>query len=209
MKKHILCSLFMITVFLPLSSWALFEARATYGLLTSKTNISDVCQGNCLLPGSAPGIVPTYGGGIDAILKLPLVPVGFGIRYENMGLSTSSSTIDAKLNYSRTALLVNYRLIDTIVHFGPIFSYGLSHTGSFTIKENGVTKVDLSPSSMTSYSAGLELEVKPLIVVPIIVGAEAGYMGFNWKDATNNVNGTTKSVDLSGTYIKVFLGLDI
>ena len=209
MKKQILSSLFTITLFLPMSSWALFEARASYGLLTSKTSISDVCQGNCLLPSNAPGIVPTYGTGIDAILKLPLVPLGFGLRYENMGLSTSSSTIDAKLTYSRTAILINYRLIDTIVHFGPILSYGISHTGSFTIKESGVTKVDLSPSSITSYSIGLELEVKPLIVVPIIVGAEAGYMGYNWKDATNNVNNTTKSVDLSGTYIKVFLGLDI
>ena len=209
MKKQILSSLFMITIFLPMSSWALFEARATYGFLTSKTDFSNICQGNCLLPANAPGIVPTYGTGIDAILKLPLVPIGFGLRYENMGLSTTSSTIDAKLTYSRTAIIINYRLIDTIIHFGPLLTYGVAHSGGLTIKENGITKVDLSPSSMTSYSLGLELEVKPLIVVPIIVGAEAGYMSFNWKDATNNINNTTKNVDLSGTYIKVFLGLDI
>lgn len=209
MKKQILSFLFLTTVFLPISSWALFEARATYGLLASKQNISDICQGNCTAPGNAPGIVPTYGTGVDAIVKLPLIPFGFGLRYEKMGFSTSSSTIEAKADYSRTALLINYRIIDTIIHFGPIASYGISHTGGFTITEGGVPKVDITPSSMSSYSVGLELEVKPLIIIPIIVGAEAGIMGFNWKDATNSVNSTTKNIDMSGTYMKIFLGLDI
>ena len=171
MKKQTLCALFLTTVLLPLSSFALFEARASYGLLASKQDIADLCQGSCASPSSAPGIVPTYGTGFDAILSLPLIPFGFGLRYEKMGFSASSNTIEAKANYSRTALLVNYRIIDTIIHFGPIASYGLSHSGGFTITESGTTKVDLTPGSMSSYSVGLELEVKPLIVIPIIVGA--------------------------------------
>lgn len=208
-KNKFLQAAFLSTLFLPVSSWALFEARASYGLLTSKQDISNICQGSCTVPSNAPSIVPTYGFGADAIVKLPLIPIGFGIRYENMGLSADSSTIAAKIDYTRTAVLVNYRLIDTIVHFGPIFSYGISHTGSMTLKESGSTKVDLSSSTATSYSAGLELEVKPLIVIPIIVGAEAGYMSYKWSDVKNSIDSTTKSVDLSGTYIKVFLGLDI
>lgn len=208
-KNKFVQAAFFTTLFLPASSWALFEARASYGLLTSTQDISDICTGSCTTPGNAPAIVPTYGLGLDAIVKLPLIPIGFGLRYENMGLSASTSSMEAKINYTRTAVLVNYRLIDTIIHFGPIASYGISHSGTMSIKEGGVTKVDLSASTITSYSVGLELEVKPLIVVPIIVGAEAGYMNMKWKDITNSIDSSTKNVDLSGTYIKVFLGLDI
>ncbi len=209
LKSKLLFASLLTTFLIPSSSWALFEARATYGLLTSSQSISDVCQGSCTVPSNAPSIVPTYGLGLDALVKLPLIPIGFGIRYENMGLTADSSTIAAKINYTRTAILVNYRLIDTIVHFGPIASYGISHTGSMTLKENGVTKVDLAPTTMTSYSVGLELEVKPLIVIPLIIGAEAGYMNMKWNDVTNSIDSSKKNVDLSGTYMKVFLGLDI
>lgn len=208
-RNRILQAAILTTLLLPASSWALFEARASYGLLTSGQSLTDVCSGSCSTPSNAPAIVPTVGFGVDAIVKLPLIPIGFGIRYENMGLTASTSSIDAKIDYTRTALLLNYRLIDTIVHFGPIASCGLSHTGTMSLKESGATKVDLSASTISSYSIGLELEVKPLIVIPIIVGAEAGYMNMKWKDVTNTIDSTTKNIDLSGTYIKVFLGIDI
>jgi len=200
---------FITTLLAPVSSWAIFEARASYGLLTSKQDLSDICQGSCTTPSNAPAIVPTAGFGVDAIVKLPLIPIGFGLRYENMGLKADTSSIAAKIDYTRTAVLVNYRLIDTIVHFGPIASYGVSHSGTVSISEGGTSKVDLSSSSATSYSVGLELEVKPLIVVPIVVGAEAGYMGLKWNNVTNTIDSTKKDIDLSGTYIKIFLGLDI
>lgn len=206
---QIMLTLFLTTIFLPASSWALFTARASYGLLTSKQDIANLCQGSCTAPANAPAIVPTYGLGLDALVSLPLVPFGFGLRYEKQGVSASASNIEASVNYTRTAVLVNYRLIDTIIHFGPIASYGISHSGNFSIKEGGVTKVDVTPNSMTSYSLGLELEVKPLIVIPIIVGAEFGYMGFKWNNSINSVDSSSKNIDLSGTYMKVFLGLDI
>lgn len=209
MRSHLSTLLFALVMSLPLSSWALFEARLTYGSLASQQDLSSICQGSCASPSSAPAIVPTFGLGADAIIKLPLFPIGFGVRVEDMKLSTSTSSIDAEIKYNRTALLLNYRFIDTIVHFGAIASVGLSHTGSMTIKESGSTRVDISAGSPASYSLGLELGVKPLIIVPITVGAEAGYMSFKWGQSTNSVDGTTKDVDLSGTYLKVFLGLDI
>lgn len=208
--KNIFSKMILIaTILAPLSSWALFEARLTYGGLNSTQAYSSVCEGSCASPASSPSVAPTYGMGADAILKLPFIPVGLGVRYENMGLSASASTIDVDVKYSRTALLINYRLIDTIVHFGPIASYGVSHTGSMTIKEGGITRVDLAPTTMTSYSVGLELEVKPLVVIPLVIGVEGGYMGFNWKGVTNSIDSTNKDVDLSGAYLKLFLGLDI
>jgi hypothetical protein len=208
MKNIFLHLTFISVLTAPLFSWALVEARASYGGLASKQSIQDVCT-NCANASNSPGIVPTVGYGADVIIKLPLVPIGFGARYENMGLSASQNGVEAAINYTRTALLINYRLIDTIVHFGPIVSYGLAHSGSMTIKENGTSRVDFSSSKMSSYSGGLELTVKPLIVIPLIVGAEAGYMGYKWDETTNTVDGSKKNIDLSGTYIKVFLGLDI
>lgn len=202
-------TLFLALFMTPVSSWALFEARLTYGSLASQQSVSDICQGSCTVPSNAPSIVPTFGLGADAIVSLPLFPIGFGLRYEDMKLSTSSSTVEADLKYTRTALLLNYRFIDTIIHFGPIASIGLSHSGNLNIKENGVTRVDATPGSVSSYSLGLELGAKPLVVVPIKVGAEAGYMMYDWGTVTNSVDGSQKDINLSGYYLKLFLGIDI
>jgi hypothetical protein len=193
---------------IPMTASAFVTARGSFGIIQSKQKLSDICS-NCVSASSAPEIGPLANLGADALIKLPLIPIGFGLRYENMSLSSTSGNYEASLKYSRTALLLNYRLIDTIVHFGPIVSYGLSHSGSMSLKESGVSRVDISASSMSSYSLGLELEVKPLIIIPLIVGAEAGYMGFKWNDVTNSVDGSKKSLDMSGTYVKVFLGIDI
>ena len=209
MKNTLSKLLFIGLMSLPLSSWALFEGRLSYGSLASGQSLSGICQGSCVAPSNAPAIVPTFGTGLDVIVSLPMIPIGFGIRTEDMKLIASASGVDAEVKYNRTALLLNYRLIDTIIHFGPIASIGLSHSGSMSIKENGTTRVDLAPGSLSSYSLGFELLAKPLIVIPITVGAEAGYMSFKWGQVTNSVDSTQKDVDLSGTYIKVFLGIDI
>jgi hypothetical protein len=209
MKPQLTQLLFLAALSTPLSSWALFEIRGTVGATQAKPDLQAICNGSCTNPSAAGSATYVPGVGLDAIITLPLFPVGFGLRYEGIKLTNSNSGIDTEIKYSRTAVLVNYRLIDTIVHFGPIASYGFSHTGSMTIKEGGTTKVDLAPDSMSSYSLGLELEVKPLIVVPIVVGAEAGYMGFKWNGVKNSIDNSKKDVDLSGTYIKIFLGLDI
>ena len=201
--------LFLLALAAPISSWALFTARATVGATQAKPDIQSICNGSCGNPSGAAGATYVPGVGLDALIKLPLIPFGFGMRYVGIKLTGESASSSTEIKYTRTAVLVNYRLIDTIIHFGPIASYGLSHTGSMKIKEGGNTVVDLAPQNMTSYSIGLELEVKPLIVIPIIVGAEAGYMGFKWNGVTNSIDNSKKDVDLSGTYIKVFLGLDI
>lgn len=207
MKNTLIRFSFLALFAAPLSANAIVEARATFGMLTSKEEMSELCP-NCSNPASAPSVSPAFIGA-DVIVKLPLVPFGFGVRYEGMDASATSGNYEAAVKYTRTALLINYRLIDTILHFGPIASYGLAHSGSVSIKEGAATRVDFSATTMTSYSVGLEVGVKPLIIIPLVVGAEAGYMGYKWDEVTNTVDGTKKSLDLSGTYLKVFLGLDI
>lgn len=208
MFKNIVKLTILALLVAPTSAWALFEARLTYGSLASQQSLENICQGSCTTPSNAPAIVPTFGMGLDAIVTLPVIPFGFGLRTESMKLNASTSNIDADLHFDRTALLINYRLINTIVHFGPIASIGLGHSGGLNIKEGGTTKVDLSPGSVSSYSLGLELEVKPLIILPLVVGAEAGYMSFKWGEVTNNIDSSKKDIDLSGTYLKAFIGLD-
>ena len=166
MKNILSKTAFVSVLLVPLCSFALFEARLTYGSLVSTQELSSICQGSCTTPGDAPGLIPTVGLGVDAIVELPMIPFGFGIRTEDMKLSASTSNIDAEIKFNRTAVLLNYRLIDTIVHFGPIASFGIAHSGSMSLREGGVTRVELTPSSLSSYSLGLELGVKPLIVLP-------------------------------------------
>ena len=204
MKKILLT---LSIALLPLSSFALFEARLTYGLNGAKDALTEVCQGICT--GQVPGMVPLYGLGADAIVKLPIIPFGFGLRYEKLGLNATSPDMEGHADFTRTAALLNYRIIDTILHIGPIFSYGLAHTGSLSVKQNGSPVIDYSATSAESYSLGLEVGVKPLIVIPLAVGAEGGVTQIKLKNATDNQGHAAKDIDLSGYYLKVFLGLDI
>src|SRR5438132_206416 len=126
MNKNILKLAFVVMVLAPFTSHALVEGRLSYGSLVSGASLKDICQGSCTAPDSAPAIVPTFGAGLDIIVSLPMIPFGFGLRTEDMKLSASESGIDAEIKYNRTAAIINYRLIDTIVHFGPIATIGMS-----------------------------------------------------------------------------------
>lgn len=200
--------LLLLIVLFPMSSWALFTARATYTGVVAKDALKDVCEGTACA-GVAPDMVPLYGLGADVIIKLPLIPIGFGVRTEKLGLDVNKNGVEGEATLNRTAALINYRFIDTIIHFGLIGSYGVDHSANIRVAQGGSNVVDYGGGSLKSYSLGLELEVKPLIIIPLIVGAETGIMNTKWKGATNSVNSTTKDIDLSGTYIKFFLGIDI
>lgn len=187
------------------SANALFEARLTYGLLGTKADLSTVCP-TCT--GAPPSIVPTYGLGADLILAIPfpLLP-GLGVRYESMGLSADANGIDIKADYTRTALIANARIIDTLIFFGPIFTYGLSHTTSLKASQGGNTQSNFSTSNATSYSLGLEAGAH---LLGFLIGAEVGYMDFRWKNAIDSTgNAATRDINMSGTYAKVLLGLSL
>ena len=126
-----------------------------------------------------------------------------------MDLSATSGGLEGKLNMTRTALLVNYRLINTILHIGPIFTYGLSHSGGLSMKLNNSGVLDYTGSKATSYSLGFEVGVKPLIIIPINIGAEAGYQSTKFQGMTDSLGHGSRDVDLTGPYLKLFLGLHI
>lgn len=204
MKRILLFAFTLITgSLISAPAHALFEARLTYGLLASKPDMAPLFPGQS----SYPTLAPTYGLGADVIISPPLFPIGFGMRYENMGVDASSSGLEFKANYTRTALLLNYRLIDTLIFLGPIVSYGLSHSGEIKATVNGTETANFSSTKISSYSVGLEVGVK---LIGFHVGAEAGYEDFRWKDAHDSTgNISNQDINLSGTYLKVLLGFGI
>lgn len=204
MKHFILIAMTLMTATLiSAPAHALFEARVTYGLLGSKPEMAPLFTGSPTLP----SIAPTYGLGADVIVSPPLFPIGFGLRYENMGLDVASNGIEFKADYTRTALIVNYRLINTLLFVGPIFSYGISHSGSVKALQNGTETANMSSDAISSYSAGLEAGVK---LIGFHLGAEAGYQDFRWKNAHDKTgNIADQNINMSGTYAKILLGFGI
>lgn len=202
-RKSILFA-FMV-LFVSVNANALVDARLTFGMLGSQPNLSELFVG---APSNLPSVAPTYGIGADLIVSPPFVPLGLGLRYENMAVSASGAGNEFKADYTRTSLLLNYRIIDTLLFLGPIFSYGLSHSGSIKAIQNGTETSNWSSSKMSSYSAGLEAGVK---LIGFRLGAEAGYQDFRWKDATDSRGGiaTAKDINMSGTYAKILLGFGI
>ena len=205
MKRILLCTfaLFASTM-ISQQAYALFEARVTYGLLASKPDLNSLFTGS---PSNLPAVAPTYGLGADVIVTPPFFPFGFGFRYENMGVDASSGGMEFKANYTRTALLVNYRIIDTLIFLGPIASYGLSHSGNIKAIENGTETSNLSSSSISSYSIGLEGGVK---LIGFHLGAEVGYEDLRWKNAQDSHGAiANQDINMSGSYAKVLLGFGI
>lgn len=166
MKKFslILLSVFAISLF-SLESQALLEVRAGYGLLT--TDSEDIS-----------GVEVQGLGGItaDVLVSLPLVPIGFGLRYETIGMKndanigTVSTEID--ITYDRISLVLNKRLIDMLIYAGPIATIGISESAEAKVSANGVSsgtgKYDEGMTFTVGAEAGAGLGL-------FSVGAELGY----------------------------------
>ncbi|HWU44607.1 MAG TPA: hypothetical protein VN132_14245 [Bdellovibrio sp.] len=200
MKKILLA--LSVFLFVSPAAFALVDLRLNYGVLASNTDLTPLCP-SCT--GSAPSIVPTYGLGVDVIVNLPMpfVP-GFGVRYEDMGLTASGNGVDFKEHYTRTSLLLNYHILDEFIYLGPIVTYGLTHSVSLKGTEGGVNKADFSGGSQTSFSIGIESGVH---LAGFIVGGELGYMDFRWNSAKDSTgNAPTQNINLSGAYLKFAAG---
>ncbi len=191
---------------------AILEARLTYGSLASNPQLSDVYTGSA---SEVPAVAPNYGLGVDALIIFPVVGFGFGARYENLGFKVDNAGLEYKTSTTRTALLVNYRLLNTFFFLGPIATYGISHTNNMkwsvsspALSVPTTAKGDLIPQSSTSYSLGIEAGIKML---NFLLGAEVGYEDFKWKkmtDSTGNLT-TTPDLNMNGVYTKVMFGFGI
>ncbi len=185
------------------SAHALVEARLTYGALGSKPDLTTIYSGAT----EVPAVSANAGIGFDAIFIVPVIGIGGGIRYENLGFNTSSGGLEYKSQATRTSVIVNWRLINTLMYLGPIATVGMSHTNNIKWTE-GSSATDFSPDTTSSYSVGLEAGVH---LLGFLVGAEAGYQNMKWnkvKDSTGTFT-ATPDLDMSGSYMKVILGFSI
>jgi len=85
-------------------------------------------------------------------------------------------------------------------------TYGIAQDQKFTFS-NGLS--DAKGNNPSSYSAGVEGGVR---LGMFLLGGELGYLNFIANDITQNtstimVNGPKAKFDLSGTYIKIQLGI--
>jgi hypothetical protein len=193
------------------SAFALFELRGGYGvhsgtMSTLSTGLSTFsqCAGGCDASG-------TTGFNFDALVSPWPFGLGLGLRQENFQTKLSFSPISTDITYkfSRLALLVNYRLIDTLIYLGPIASFGLSGSSSLDTGILGISR-NGSARSTSSYSVGLEGGVK---LLGFRAGLELGYSslaGSDYVDSNSSVlsvGGTNlDKLELNGTYVKAILG---
>ena len=89
--------LFVFAISTPLSSWALFEARLTGGVTQAKPDLKDICTGSCSNPSGLGDITSVPGVGLDAIVKLPLIPFGFGLRYEGLKMTADQGSYNTEI----------------------------------------------------------------------------------------------------------------
>lgn len=183
-----------------MSSHALVELRLGYGVLGSKPNLASVYTTNTEMPTATPAV----GLSTEVLVQIPLVGIGGGIRNENLGVNYNANSIGIENKISRSSIVLNYRLIDTLLYLGPIVTYGVNHSGSLKISVADNTAVDLKPDSISSYTVGLEAGAK---LIGFLVGAEVGYMDMRYKNAVDQIN-TANHADLnmSGTYMRVVAG---
>lgn len=198
----------MMLMILPANdSWAIFELRVTYNSLANRPDFADLTELS-----SPPEPVSSTGLGADAILTLPLPLIpGIGVRYENLGYTSKKGENEVKGNFSRTAALVNWRLLNNVIFLGPIFTYGTSHSNKTKVTKGSVETEWVSPS-VSSFQAGLEGGFN---IINMTVGAEVGYHVLKFKDARAQPDNLSdeltikKTIDMSGTYFKLMLGFAI
>lgn len=196
---------FLMALFTMNAAHALVEARLSYGLLGSKPDLASIYNGTT----EVPAIVPNMGIGVDAIFVIPIVGLGGGLRYENLGFTASSNGLEYKSQITRTSLVVNYRIINTLMYLGPIATLGMSHSNNIKWSDSNTgISADLTPDSASSYTVGVEAGVS---LLGFIIGAEAGYQNLKWnslKDSKGVIT-TTPDLDMSGTYAKIMFGFGI
>ena len=211
MKKLMAIALFVTGVFAANTSHALFELRLSGSYhIVSPTDFNDFLtqtSGLSALNLDEVTGLPTIGG--DAILYLPMVPVGLGLRYEWLGspeITDADTNTSVSFGLSRASLLANYRVLDSFLWVGPIASLGLIHTFDFDYSSDVTPNYTVDDFNAFSFSIGAEGGVSLGL---FDLGAEIGYMHWNYTGlkAEGGGDAAFDTLDLGGIYAKVHLGV--
>lgn len=208
MKKLIFV---MLASVLSHSAQALIEVRAGYHLQQGDPKdynsfVNDSCSG-CGTKVSQIG-----GLGFDIMAKIPLIPIGFGIRSDTLQQSLDYSGV-AKLTqtFMATSLVLNYRIIDTLAYIGPIVAYGISNKSTLKSEILGTEVYSGTAGKASSYTAGVEGGFKLGLMR---LGAEVGYGNYLADEITNSADQvlssgstTAEKIDFTGSYVRIQLGV--
>lgn len=165
---------------------------------------------------NAPATDSLLGLGVDALIHLPGVPIGFGVRYESFQADKStgsgtSSEYSYNTGFSRIALLVNRRFIDTVWYLGPIAGIGITNSVWYDFR-SATTSDSFRTVGGTSVSLGLESGIR---LRRLLLGVEAGYMFAEFKVPKNASRSELTStmgrvgLDFTGPYAKVLIGYEL
>ncbi len=214
-KLFILISLFVLSA----QASASLEVRAHYGMMMGKPDsFNKGIESNGVT--GAPDFKAFNPLGLDVIYSLPVVSFAFGARYEMFKQEVSGTTnlgqMDQEATGSRLSLLAGYRLLETPVGFVGV----LAHIGVIQ-KMDAKVKIPSIPMDETykgtmdpSYGVGVEAAAT---LGGFLIGGELGYTMLkvkSFKAASDDSKLTDSdnkdiSMDLTGAYVKLLIGLSI
>ena len=183
-----------------LPAQAILELRGGY--VSDQVDASDI---NSKFSAN-PSLKTMTGFNADAILSLPLMPIGFGVRYEQLEDKESNSAASFDATLKRVSLILNKRFIDTFGYLGVIGTIGVSNDFQYKFTYAGATTT--TKATGLSGTLGVEGGVK---LGFFLLGAEVGYLYAplsklqeNGQDYTTG--GHTVSAKLDGVYARGSVG---
>lgn len=196
--------LLALAFLLPSQAHAIFELRGFGGLtfneptgLNSRLSSSGIAQ-----------IFVLGRYGVDAIIRLPGVPLGVGFRHEWQGIkvdasSTGSQGNEFEVSSTRTAGLISYRFIDKTGYVGLVGTVGVTHKPVIRLKEtSGVSDYDSGKSNSGSigFDGGLH-------VGGLYFGAEVGYQDYILKEISGPSGTASFDMNFTGFYGQISFGI--
>lgn len=184
-------------------SHALIELKAGYSQFsTSPSTLNDQFPGN-------PKISQMQAISFDVMGNVPLMPVGLGVRHEMFSRKESDGALRSEIDWKRTSILVNKRLIDTVMYLGPVATVSFASDFKYS-SDNGPSTTNYKTESQLTATAGIEAGFKLAL---LSLGAEIGYLHApvgELRDsagvAVTNGSGNKINVDLSGPYMRASVG---
>ena len=144
----------------------------------------------------------------DIMARVPLMPVGLGLRHEMLSFKGDQGGTSSKIDWKRTSVIVNKRLVDTGMYLGPIATFAMTNDFKYSITTNNVTTTYKTEAQLNG-TLGVEAGIKLLLVS---LGVEAGYMHAPLGNLRTDTgveylnNGQKVDVTMSGPYFRGTIG---
>ncbi len=137
---------------------------------------------------------------LDVYFNIPAIPLGVGLRNEWLKGEASFGSDMWDIDANNLTVLVDWRLIDSVVYVGPLVTIGAPF-GDILANSGGNSDKSTLKMDQLSYGIAAEAGIK---IGSLILGAEAGYQSVKLKAGSGS---SQVDVDLSGVYGKAMVGV--